>query len=301
MTLPESVKNFVRQVFRDCNLKVSNKLSKHPATWETSLDSSLIEHLSNYSSPLKIEKSWLVRFDTHYLGGMRHWNGWEIADIGVLIIFRKNGETVKSKICLLQSKRLYSNEINPDEDNQIDYIIGFGRLHESDDYYKGIVAPRTLSFTESSKYSAVNVKDRQWKAIGEYMNRTTIPVHYLFYNPCRIPHYIDMPLTADINYTSFSVGARVLPAKVLFKRFETENKGYKPTYGELKYTLEAPFNEPSNEGGWRLEDFVADQLISCKEGYVVKGPEDTNLFEVFNRRSGPIASAFSITFDLTEG
>ena len=95
MTLPENIREFIKQVFRECNLKISNKLSKHPATWETSLDFTLIEHLSNYSTPIKIEKSWLVRFDTHYLGGMRQWTKWEIADIGILIIFRKNGKTIK--------------------------------------------------------------------------------------------------------------------------------------------------------------------------------------------------------------
>jgi hypothetical protein len=301
MTIPESIREFVRQVFRDCNLKVSNKLSKHPMTWETSLDFTFIEHLSNYAAPLKVEKNWIVRFDTHYLGGMRHWANWEIADIGILIIFRKNGKTVKSKISLLQSKRLYANELlTEQEDNEQNYIRGFGRLYEKDELYKDIIKPRTVNFTEASKYSAISVKDEQWEAIKEYEKETTIPVHYLFYNPCRVPHSIEMPLTADINYTSFSVGARVLPADILFKKYDSENKGYSPNYGELKYTLDVPFNEVANEGGWRLEDFIADQLITCKEGYIVKDEEDINLFRVFNRRSGPIASAFSITFDMTE-
>ncbi|GAA4448768.1 hypothetical protein GCM10023189_07110 [Nibrella saemangeumensis] len=173
-------------------------------------------------------------------------------------------------------------------------------MYENDELYKEILKPRTVNFTDASRYSAVSVKDEQWEAIKEYEKETTIPIHYLFYNPCRVPQSIEMPLTADINYTSFSVGARVLLTVTLFKKFDSENKGYSPSFGELKYTLDAPFNEVANEGGWRLEDYIADQLITCKEGYIVKDNDDINLYKVFNRRSGPIASAFSLTFDMTQ-
>jgi hypothetical protein len=300
MTIPETIREFVRQVFRECNHKVSNKLSKHPGTWETSLDFTFIEHLSNYAAPLKFEKNWVIRFDTHYLGGMRHWRNWEIADIGILILFRQNGKTIKSKISLLQSKRLYPNEISFNEDKEDNYIRGFGRLYESDELYKSIIKPRVLNFDESSQYKAFKTKDEQWKAIIEYQNETGIPIHYLFYNPCKIPHSIEMPLTSDINYSTFSVGARVLPGQTVFDKFYKEKEDYSPRFGELKYTLDAPFNEAANEGGWRLEDFISDQLITCKQGYIVRDDDDINLFRVFNRRSGPIASAFSITFDMGE-
>jgi len=301
MTIPESIRDFVREIFRGANLRVSNKLSKQPSAWETSLDITLIEHLSNYASPIIVEKNWVVRVDTHYLGGMRHWGRWEIADIGILLIFRRNGKTVRSKIALLQSKRLYPNEvISEDEDGQENYIIGFGRLYESDKAFEKIITPRTLSFSDGSKYSAIKVKDEQWEAMKDFQKRTTIPIHYLFYNPCQVPHEVELPLTTDINFTSFSVGARVLPATHLFDKFDNEAKNYVPSLGELKYILDAPFNEIANEGGWRLEDFVADHLITCKEGYIVKDDQDFNLETVFNRRSGPIAAAFSITFDLTE-
>lgn len=301
MKIPENVREFIRQVFREVNHKVSNKISKHPGTWETSLDFTVIEHLSNYAAPLKIEKDWIVRFDTHYLGGMRHWRNWEIADIGVLVIFRKHGKTQKSKISLLQSKRLYPNEISLNEDEEDNYIRGFGRLYESDDLYKNVVKPRILNFSESSKYKALKTKDDQWNSIIEYQKKSTIPIHYLLYNPCKVPHSIEMPLLADINFSTFSVGTRVFPFQAINDRFLSENDGYSPSYAELKFTMETPFNEIANEGGWRLEDFIADQLITCNEGYIVKDDDDINLFNVFNRRSGPVASAFSITFDSVEG
>lgn len=38
---------------------------------------------------------------------MRHFYGWEIADIGLLLFAKKAGAVVSKKVALLQSKRLY--------------------------------------------------------------------------------------------------------------------------------------------------------------------------------------------------
>jgi hypothetical protein len=48
-----------------------------------------------------------------------------------------------------------------------------------------------------------------------------------------------------------------------------------------------------------LEYFIADLLLSCKEGHVagVNPMIDEDLYTVFNRRSGPISSAIAITID----
>lgn len=75
-------------------------------THETSLDLTVIEQLSQVASPLRFSGEWLVRLDTHYLGGGRHFGSWEIADLGVLVVFRRRGVVERVKVALLQSKRL---------------------------------------------------------------------------------------------------------------------------------------------------------------------------------------------------
>jgi len=62
--------------------------------------------------------------DIHYLGGMRHWGAWEIADIGVIVMLRRRGKVQRSKLGLLQSKRLYPAEQDYEEDQPVDYTDG---------------------------------------------------------------------------------------------------------------------------------------------------------------------------------
>ena len=50
------------------------------------------------------------RADVHFLGGLRHFYNWEIADIGVLIFAKKAGTVVANTVAVLQSKRLYPDQ-----------------------------------------------------------------------------------------------------------------------------------------------------------------------------------------------
>ena len=87
--LPADVIAFLRSVFSDANLRVTRKISRMPSIHETALDLSFIEVLSNYTAPIRLGSGWLVRIDTHYLGGGRHFGSWEVADIGVIVQFRQ--------------------------------------------------------------------------------------------------------------------------------------------------------------------------------------------------------------------
>jgi len=298
MIVPENVKAYVREVFKNCNQRVSGKLSKCPATCETSLNLTLIEHLSNYKAPIKLKGNWIIQFDTHFLGEMTHQQDWGMIDIGILIIFKKNGRAVKSKIALLQSKKLCANELLATENNKETTIQTIGGLFESDSLYAGIIGSGVLHFDESSKYPAIKSNSEQWEAIKEYQMETNIPTHYLLYNPCQIPYALEIPLTSEPDYSSCCAGARVIPATAIMDKFSSEPDNFSPAFGDLKFLLNAPFNEIGNEGGWRLEDFITDELMTDGEGYNVRGENNENLFNVFNKKSGPLISAFSITFDI---
>ncbi len=85
---PEVV-SWLRQLFAECNARITEKLSLGPNLPEESLDLTWIEHLSRYASPVTVGANWLIKVETHYLGGMRRFRGWEIADIGVLLFVRR--------------------------------------------------------------------------------------------------------------------------------------------------------------------------------------------------------------------
>ena len=180
---------------------------------------SLIEEVSQHSAPVSFSSGWLVRLETHFLGGGSYWGRWEVADLGILIVFRRAGLVVQTKIALMQSKRLYPSEAQTAaEDHPLDYIAGFSRLLPAEQEYKSAVKSRTFSFQDTSRYRALEFEGKQYKAILGYEKETTVPVHYLLYNPLQLPHSVTYPVEAGRSqhqYSTSRVGARVIAASSL--------------------------------------------------------------------------------------
>jgi hypothetical protein len=86
--IPSPARNWLRLVFRDVNNKLSLRVSTIPTAHEPTLDMAFIDALNGRAYPASVPGGWTIRLDTHYLGGLRHWHRWEIADLGVLIMFR---------------------------------------------------------------------------------------------------------------------------------------------------------------------------------------------------------------------
>ena len=165
MRVPTGVIEWVYSVFRDCNNRLSDKISNNPNTQETSLDHTLIEHLSRHASPIVFGNDWTVRIDTHFIGGRRHFYGWEIADIGVLVFFRRNGKIINKKIALLQSKRLYPLSGTVDVESPEDVLIGISTLMPDATQQVLLSNVFQYEFNGKSKYKALRVKDDQYGAI----------------------------------------------------------------------------------------------------------------------------------------
>jgi len=98
--LPDDVVEHLRSIFSGCNARTTEKLSNNPNVPEESLDLSWIEHMTRHSAVAELPSAWLVKIETHYLGGMRHFYRWEIADIGVLLHLRLASGR-QSKVALL--------------------------------------------------------------------------------------------------------------------------------------------------------------------------------------------------------
>jgi hypothetical protein len=291
---PAEVYSYVRKVFAGANRRISQKIARVPNCPEPSLDTTFIEYLSDFGSPRIVAPGWAVRIDVHYLGGMRHFMGWEIADIGLLILAKQGTKNVAKKVALLQSKRLYPLSLDVVEQSPEDYRIGFGGLLPSGDTSRSLGISRTFKFTEASKYKAFKRADQQQTAIDNYEDENGIPIHYLFYNPWQIPCEYQSPV---VNPPCLGLkangGCRVIPAKTIKEHFASKASGYSPNFGETSKLLD----DPKALHGWRLEYFVADLVMKCKQGYAFQSLNEDNIYNLFNRRSGPISAAISVTIE----
>lgn len=291
---PAAIYDYIRATFADVNRKVCEKIARVPNTPEPSLDTTFIDVLAHYAAPMVVTPGWAVNISVHYLGQLRHWENWEIADIGVLVFAKRAGKIVARKVALLQSKRLYPDGAPVIEESLEDYILGFQRLLP-DEASAPLNRPHTFDFSPQSRYAALLVKERQYAAIAKYERERRLPVHYLLYNPWIVPVRYSYPMTGITGLGFVSNGScRIIPAKRLRRMMTNQPKGYKPTFADL---TRATTPAPDHSHGWRLEYFMADMVMRCREGALFKDLREENIFALFNRRSGPIAAAFSVTVE----
>ena len=304
MRMPPDVRDWVRSVFRSCNERTAVALSTMPTTHEAALDQAFVTRAADFAGPVQFPSQWVVTIGTHFLGGGRHFGAWEIADIGVLLQFRRGGKLVKSKVLLLQSKRLYPTEEVFDEDSHFEYRLGFSRLFREDTAFRAVTAPRTFSFQDASKYEALKVGDGQYVAIKDYETQYNIPVYYLLYHPVRIPSTTVLPRAAGAPPRTDEddfVGARVIPAGQVRSVLANRQGGYQPAWADFQTQVGSPAAKTSRTPGWLVEEFIADLGVDCKVGHIASSASDPGLFRIFNQRTGPISSAIAVAFDAPPG
>lgn len=297
-TIPPAALDWVRMVFAKVNAQVSGTLSRVPTHHEPELDMQLIAALNQAPSVTDVS-GWTVYIQTHFLGGRRHFMNWEVADIGLLVVFRDRGRVLRIKVGLLQSKRLYSREIREIPDHQERFQIGFGTLLQSPEAFRALAAGRTFSFTEKSAYLAITKDDQQQKTLAGYEKQSGIPIYYLLYNPVVLPWSARIPATDLSPLPPVELGCRVVRANALHTAIAAHKAGYHPTFKDVA-SMALPY-QGIHTGGWTLDHFVADELLSCREGHIAGTETDPVLEQLFYRRSGPIAAAIAVTVEAPEG
>jgi hypothetical protein len=110
--VPVDIVDYVRHTFQTANSHVAARLDRMPTVHEETLDFALIDSLAVASGPHLVPSGVVVDLDVHFVGGGQHWQRWEVADIGLIINFRLAGALLRTKIVLLQSKRMYPREGN---------------------------------------------------------------------------------------------------------------------------------------------------------------------------------------------
>lgn len=297
--IPKEIFDFVRTHLADCNNQLSYSLSLFPGIREESLDNNFISYFSKRPGPFRINPNWNIRFEAHFIGGGRHYYTWEVADIGLMIIFRKSGKIIRSKLAFLQSKKLYASNISVISRDQFDRM-GMGKLLQTEDEHADLVKRKTVSFDERSKYKAFKKDSEQQHAMSSFQEKFGINMYYLFYNPLTIPHIIVSPLEHEIEMTDNTAGCRVMTKNYLDEALKIHPPNYRPSYGDIKYMLPGQFMNEEHTGGWRLEYFVSDLFMGCKEGLIDDSPNFETLLELLRQKSSPISAALSITIDLEE-
>lgn len=299
--IPEDVIQFARDIFAAANSEATMTLARQPAAHEEHLDFQIFAALDRVGPRIVPTSNAAIEIDTHWLGGRRHYGGrWEIADIGIVIVLRRGGRLIWRKVALLQSKRLYSREIPVVELDRSDYEIGIGRLVDRTEPIAPQTQPRTFEFTPECVYGAMTVASHQVRVIEDYMRQYHMPVYYSLYNPPRMPYQGKVPRIAalPLEQEDIALGCRVMTAQDVHAALGRLPFGRTPQFREL-VVVEPPTSvDQYRDHGWRLESFVADEVLRCRHGRLFERDHDSDLHALLYERTAPIASLIQISIDL---
>jgi hypothetical protein len=283
-----------RTIFRAANWRLTETLQNVPSIRETTLDDTLIQALLPHSAPTRLGSGAVARMDVHNIGGLRRMTSWEIGDIAILVFLARRSSIIGRKLGILKAKRLYPSSGNIDEIDSVGFRDGMNALLRPEESPTSMLLRRTFNFNNESVYGALRSGSRQQTAIEKFEQDFEKSVYYLFYNPPRLPLTIDYPLEC---YSSVrrepKLGARVLPMQIVHDVLRGLPQGRAPSVREVN-------GSSSSNGGWRLEEWVADLLLTCKEGRRYHTPDETAIRMMLERRSGPIGAAIAIHIQLPE-
>ncbi|MGE0116613.1 MAG: hypothetical protein AB7S71_06410 [Dongiaceae bacterium] len=300
--IPELVLSFLRETFSAANDKVTKTLAHQPSMYEETLDHILVCELAATPPRFFAKDRVSVLLETHWLGARWMYERWEIADIAFFVIVRKAGTLVVRKVALLQTKRLYSDELPGTELEDTDYRIGIGRLVDRVERAVPLTNQRAFGFKETSVYGAISAGSEQVQRIDTYMKTRHIPVYYGLYNPPSVPYAGLYPVSSKLarKSTSNDLGCRILPAVDVYDALAKLTPGKSPTFKQLRSKKAKSASASYSQHGWRLEHFVADEVMRCREGQIYEDAQDENLSRLLYARSAPIAAAIAITIDFDE-
>lgn len=298
--LPEDVIDAARAVFADANERVSTLLMRQPAMHEEGLDFNLVSTL-DAAGPVVLPSGTALVIETHWLGGRRHWGRWEISDIAVVVAVRIRGGLVARKVALLQTKRLYTRELPIHELERADYEIGIGRLIDRTESIVPLFKQRKFSFAGDCVYGALAAGSEQVRHIDDYVAARDIPVYYAFYNPPSLPSSGLYPQACGRQEPEdVDVGCRVLTREEVNAVLAGLPVGSAPSFTAMQSATRVSSFDPHAVHGWRLETFIADEVMRCREGRLFEDAQDEILAGLLYRRSAPIAAAVVVTIDLAD-
>ncbi len=298
--IPPDAIAWFRGVFAEANRQVTQRLVNVPNIRETSLDDGLIECLIPDTAPLLLPSGAIVRMDTHNIGGLRRmgwplWDGpsprrWETADIAILVFVYRNEKLVAKKIGLLQLKRLYPENHDVEDDDQIAFMYDMNAFLRKDSTLAIGALHREFKFNDGCIYGALAAGSDQTASIDKLNEKFGPIVYYLLYNPHIMPLTVTYPVRERLNVEAPVIGCRVFEAESVHRMLGSLGKHAAPSYQAMQAA-----GENSN---WQLEVWAADLLLSCKVGQQFDDTRDSEVRYLLERRSGPIGAALAVSIVL---
>ena len=296
--IPEVVIDYVREIFAIANDKVSRTVTTHPNMHEETLDHMMVLELTAAPPAFFAQEQMAVSLETHWLGHRWMFGRWEIADIAFFVLLRQRGNLLSRKVVLLQTKRLYCAEIPVTELDEADYVIGIGRLVDRIEPTVPLSNQRAFAFNQNSFYQATYAGHPQVSRIDRYVKSRGIPVYYGLYNPITLPYDGWYPSLDGLGALGINrIGCRVLPARSVHGALRKLPKNQSPSVANLIRRTRIDRDDPMSTHGWRLERFMADQVLRCRQGKASDDVQDPNLRGLLYGRAAPIFAAISITIE----
>lgn len=300
--IPEDVVVWFRSVFAEANRSVTERLVNLPNIRETSLDDGLIEALLPDSAPTLLPSGAIVRMDTHNIGGLRRigwpdWDlprrrRWETADIAILVFVYRGERLVAKKIGLLQSKRLYPDNNDVEDEDEIGFRHGMNAFIRREPTQPIGVLHRSFEFDENCIFGSIHAGSDQVRSIDRLNNEFGNAVYYLLYNPDQIPLMVTYPLRQRIRIKHPTLGCRVVDADSVHQAVAALTEGEAPTFKAI--------STAAGQSNWALETWAADLLLTCQVGQAFDDSKDGEVRYFLERRSGPIGAALAASITLPE-
>jgi hypothetical protein len=288
--IPADAIKYFRGAFTEANRVATERMINLPNIRETSLDDALVDALVPFSAPRRLQSGAVVEMDIHNIGGLRRLYRWETADIAVLVFIYRGRKMVAQKIGMLQTKRLFPKNNDVLDDDPEGFRYGMNAFLNRDARSPLAILNREFVFDRSCVYGSLTAGSGQVSAMNELNQRFGESVFYMFYNPSTAPVTVRYPVKSKRVITKVKLGSRVFLSREVHTVLGTLKKGQNPT---LKAIMEGGATSK-----WRLEEWVADYLLTCKVGQRFDETMQEKIANLLERRTGPIGAAIAVSIAL---
>lgn len=288
--IPKDAIEHFRGAFAEANRVATERLVNVPNIRETTLDDALVDALIPFSPPKLLKSGAVVEMDVHNIGGLRRLYHWETADIAVLVYIYRGKRVIAQKIAMLQTKRLFPKNNDVLDDDPEGFRYGMNAFLNRDSLSPLAVLKRQFDFDATCLYGALRAGSEQIETIDRLNSQFGEAVYYMFYNPAKLPTNVRYPVTARRTIAKPALGCRVHLSLEVHTVLRTLKAGRSPTFKTIR--------EGSKGSYWRLEDWVADLVLTCKVGQQFDETRQEKVAMLLERRSGPIGAAIAVSIAL---
>lgn len=290
--IPKDAIEHFRGAFAEANRVASERIANVPNIRETSLDDALVDSLIPFSPPKRLRSGAVVEMDIHNIGGLRRVYAWETADIAIIVFIYRGAQMVAQKIGLLQTKRLFPQNNNVIDDDPVGFRYGMNAFLHRDKQSPLASLNREFVFDKACVYGSLAAGSDQVDQINGLNKRFGESVYYMFYNPPKVPLAVKYPVASKKTVKNVQLGCRVVLSEEVHTVLGTLKKGQHPTLDAII--------AGANTSKWRLEEWVADHLLTCKVGRRFDDGDRGVVSQLLERRSGPIGAAIAVSIALSD-